>query len=92
MMQTCENTTTFTSQQKNKTWQIFQNTYCKTKHAFSLMECAICNLQYVCKNEAQFNIRLNNHRKDLKDPKAIFADKHFQNKMIINLKNTQDSR
>ena len=24
-----------------------------------------------------FNITLNNHRKDVKDPKAILADKHF---------------
>ena len=25
-----------------------------------------------------FSIRLNNHRKDVKVPKAILADKHFQ--------------
>ena len=42
------------------------------------MECAICNLQYVRKNETLFNIRLNNHRINVKDPKAILADKHFQ--------------
>ena len=42
------------------------------------MECTICNLQYVDKNETPFNIRLNIHRKDIKDPKAILADKHFQ--------------
>ena len=42
------------------------------------MECIICNLQYVGKNDTPFNIRLNNHRKDVKDPKAILADKHFQ--------------
>ena len=42
------------------------------------MECTVCNLQYVGKIETLFNIRLNNHRKDVKDPKAILADKHFQ--------------
>ena len=42
------------------------------------MECIICNLQNVCKNETPLNIRLNNHRKDTKDPKVIAADKHFQ--------------
>ena len=42
------------------------------------MECAICNLQYVGKNETPFNIRLNHHRIDVKDPKAALADKHFQ--------------
>ena len=42
------------------------------------MECTICNLQYVGKNETSFNIRLNNHRKDVKDLEAILADKNFQ--------------
>ena len=41
------------------------------------MECIIYNLQKVCKNETPLNIRLNNHRKDVKDPKAILADRHF---------------
>ena len=42
------------------------------------MECTISSLQYVGKNETPFNIRLNNHREDVKDSKAIFTDKHFQ--------------
>ena len=42
------------------------------------MGCTICKLQYVGKNEILFNIKLNSHRKDVKDPKAILADKHFQ--------------
>ena len=42
------------------------------------------------KNKTPFKIRLNNHRKNVKDPKAIFADKHFQ-KMVIDLTNMQDS-
>ena len=54
------------------------------------MECIICNLQNVGKNETPFNIRFNNHRKDVKDPKAILADKHFQKK-VVDLMNTQDS-
>ena len=41
------------------------------------MECLICNLQYVSKNETLFNIRLNNYMKDVKDPKAILADKKW---------------
>ena len=31
------------------------------------MNCAICNLQYVGKNEKTFNIRLNNLMKDVED-------------------------
>ena len=42
------------------------------------MECKICNLQHVGKNETPFNIRLDNHSKDVKFPKAKLADKHFQ--------------
>ena len=38
------------------------------------------NLQYVGKNETPFSIRLNNHRKDLKDAKTILVDKHFQSR------------
>ena len=71
-------TTTFKSQQTNKTWKIFHNTICKTEYAIYLLECIICNVQYVRKNETPFNIRLKNYREDVKDPKAILADKYFQ--------------
>ena len=64
---------------------------CKTEYDIYFMECTICNLQYFDKNETQYNIRLNNHRKDVKDPKAILADKHFQ-KVVIALRNTKHSR
>ena len=37
----------------------------------------MCKIQYVEKSEASFNIRPNNHRKDLKKPNAIQACKHF---------------
>ena len=76
--QQVKTTTKFKSEQTNKTWKIFYNTNCKTKYAIYLIECAICNLPYVGKNETPFNIRLNNHRKDVKDPKTALADKHFQ--------------
>ena len=33
---------------------------------------------YVGNNGTPFNLRLNNHRKDIKYPKAVFADKYFQ--------------
>ena len=47
------------------------------------MECTLCNLQYVGKNETLFNIRLNNHKEDVNDPEAILADKHFQKNVRI---------
>ena len=46
-----------------------------SQYVIHLMECLICNLQYVSKNETPFNIRLNNYRRDVKHPKAILADK-----------------
>ena len=69
---------------------IFYNTNSKTENATDLTECIKCNLQYVSKNKTQFKIRLNNHRKNVKDPKAILADKHFQ-KMVIDLTNMKAS-
>ena len=75
-------TTTFKRQQTNKTWKIFYNTNSETEYAIYLME-------YVVKNEAPFNIGSNNHRKDVKDPKAVLADKHLQK---MDLTSTQDSQ
>ena len=71
-------TTTFKNQQTNKTWKIFHNKNCKAEYALYIMKCTICNLQNVGKNKTPFNTRSNNHRKNVKDPKAIVADKHFQ--------------
>ena len=42
------------------------------------MECILCQVQYVGKAESAFNLRLNNHRKDTKQPNSILACKHFQ--------------
>ena len=58
--------------------KIFHKTNWKTEYAIYLKECTICSLQYVSKNKAPFNIRLNNHRKDVKDPNTTLEDKHFQ--------------
>ena len=42
------------------------------------MECAVCKIQYVAKVETAFNIRLNNHKKDVNNPKSITANLHFR--------------
>ena len=70
-------TTTFKSNQTQKTYKIFHNLNCKSKFVIYLLECRKCAIQYVGKAETEFNIRLNNHRKDSRDPKAIPASKHF---------------
>lgn len=38
----------------------------------------MCNKQYVRKEEIAFNIRLNNHRKDVRDPNATLEWNDFQ--------------
>ena len=50
---------------------------CKSSFVNYLLECYICNIQYVGKSETPFNIRLHNHRKDVKNTNAIPAYKHF---------------
>ena len=43
----------------------------------SCMECVLCNLEYVGRSEWPMNIRLNNHRNDVRREDAIPAIKHF---------------
>ena len=38
----------------------------------------IIQIQYVGKAETAFNIRLNNHRKNVNNPKSILVDFHFR--------------
>ena len=64
-------TTTFKSKQSNKTFKIYNRVNCKSSFIIYLLECYICNIQYVSKSEIPLNIRLNNHRKDVKNPNAI---------------------
>ena len=42
------------------------------------MERIICKIQNLVKSETVFNLRLNNHRKDTNNPKAIPACNHFK--------------
>ena len=47
------------------------------------MACTLRKKQYVGKSETSFNIRLNNHRKDVKKPDTILAYRHFQEKKNV---------
>ena len=42
------------------------------------MECRICGIQYIGKSETEFNIRLNNYRKDVNRQNAPQGDQHFK--------------
>ena len=53
------------------------------------MECTLRKMQYVGKSEPIFNIRLNNHRKNIKKPDAILACRHFQERNHVFNKHTK---
>ena len=42
------------------------------------MECTLCRIQCIGKSETQFNLRLNNHRKDVGRQNARIVDQHFK--------------
>ena len=70
-----ETTILFKSQQTNKIWKIFYNKNCQIEYAICLWNCNLCNAQFVGKNEALYNIRLNNCTKDVKDRKVKLVAK-----------------
>ena len=41
------------------------------------MECVLCNKQCTSKSETIFNLRLNNHWKDVNKRNSLQADQHF---------------
>ena len=71
-------TTTFISQQTKRKFKIYHIVNCKSEYVIYLMECTLCNKQYIGKVDTAFHIRLNSHGKDTKDPNAILACRHFQ--------------
>ena len=72
-------TNTFTSYRTGETFKIFHQLNCKSSHFIYLIQCQICQLQYVGKIATSFDIRLNSHRKESKNKNPILACKHFQN-------------
>ena len=60
-----------------KTLKIYHQITCKRSSIIYSLEYIIVKIQYAGKFEKLFNIRLNSHRKDIKNPNAIEACKHF---------------
>ena len=56
---------------------MFHQVNCKSSFVICLQECYISNSQYSGKLETLFNIRVNNHRKDVKNPNAMPTCKHL---------------
>ena len=73
-------TTTFRSNQTSRIFHFYHNLNCKSKYVSYLLECTKFKIQYVGKAETEFNIRLNNHWKDVWKPDAIPESRHFSGK------------
>ena len=71
-------TMTYNSQETKRKFKIYHKVNCQNECVIYLMECTLCNKQYAGKAETPFNFRLNNHRKDTKNPNAILACRHFE--------------
>ena len=56
---------------------MFHQLNCKSSYLIKLLQCLKCQIQYVGKSETEFNIRLNNHRKDVTWKYSIPALNHF---------------
>ena len=57
-------TKTFRISKTNRIFHVYHNLNCKSRYVIYLLECMKCKIQYVGKEETEFNIRLNNHQKD----------------------------
>ena len=71
-------TSTFSNRITKKVFQIYHDLNCKSKNVIYLLECIKCeNKPYIGKFETVGNERINNHRKDAKNPNSIPVDAHF---------------
>ena len=68
----------FKSNQLKRVFNIYHTITYKHQWIIFLLECILCNLQYLGKSETSLNVRLNNNWKDLNHPKAIPACVHFR--------------
>ena len=66
--------------QTNKIFQTYHNLNCNSTYVIYMLECTKCKIQCVGKAEIEFNIRFNNHQKDVWKPDAIPASSHFSGK------------
>ena len=75
-----QNTHSSRSQQNARIFTIFYQVNCKSDFVIYLLECKKCNIQYIGKAETDFNLRLNNSRKNVYRADAITASRHFATK------------
>ena len=64
---------TFKSQQINKSYTVFHEVNCSIAHVICLIKCTLYKKQYVGESETTFNIRQNNYHKDIKNLDSILT-------------------
>ena len=72
------NTNTIISIQTKRVFNVYHTIRYKSQWIIYLLECILCNFQYVGKSKICFNIRLNNYRKEVTNPKASPACVQFR--------------
>ena len=73
-----KDTSTFTNRNTKQIFHLNHEVDCKSRNGIYLLECIKCeNKPYIGKFETPANERINNHRKDAKNPNSIPVDAHF---------------
>jgi hypothetical protein len=65
-------TATFKSSVTKRSFKLFCNTNCKSANAIYLIECEVCQIQYVGETKNPVHKRINQHRTSTKDPSTSF--------------------
>ena len=67
----------FHSKMTGKEYKIFCNVNCKTPNVVYLLDCHVCESQYVGESVQPFNKRMNGHRSDLTKKTLLPVSQHF---------------
>lgn len=72
-----QETSRATSTQSKFSVNIRGNLTCDSSNVIYLLECSVCNLQYIGQTETPFRIRFNNHRAHAKSTPSLPLSKHL---------------
>ena len=67
----------FTSTKTKTTYPIRHSFTCQSSNLVYLLTCKRCNKQYVGLTTSQLNVRINHHRSNILNKRAIYISQHF---------------
>lgn len=73
-----QHTQHFTSTSNGKQFDIHVNLNCKSENIIYLLQCGICNLQYVGESVQRFSKRMNGHRSDTRCKPNLPLNRHLR--------------